>query len=137
MNAKRQSAEGQSRTSILLVDDDKNLLENLGVFLGDNGFRPICVPDVQQALDAVTSRRVDVGVLDYRLKGQSGLYLIQELRRIRSTLPIVFMSGYLDDRVQTLARSHGPVCCLKKPFSDVQMLAAIDESRRLVGRSHS
>lgn len=130
------ATKGQTRASILLVDDDDKLLANLGTFLTDNGFRPVCVPNVQQALDAAACDQMDVVVLDYRLDGQSGLYLIQELRRQRSTVPIVLMSGYLDDWVESLARSFGPLCCLGKPFSDRQMLGAIDESRRLFGWSH-
>lgn len=141
--AKHQAAKAidpeatEAHKAILVVDDDEKLLANLETFFSDNGFRPICVLDIQQALDAVTNNQVDVAVVDYILGGESGLSLVQELRQRRATLPIVLMSGHLNDWVESLARSFGPICYLEKPFSDAQILDAIDESRRLFEGSQS
>ena len=92
----------EARKGVLIVDDDEKLRANLQIFFTDNGFRPSCVSNVNEALEAAASGDVHVALIDYRLGAESGIDLIQEFRRQEPDLPIVLMSGYLDDSIERL-----------------------------------
>lgn len=114
------------RQRILVVDDDENLLSNLAAFLESHGYVPVCVPSTHSALSVIQDGAIDSVVADYRLGNESGVDLIRAIREVTATTPVVLMSAYLDEWIQTLAHSMGRVQCVRKPFSGAEMISAIE-----------
>ena len=121
------AADGPTRR-VLVVDDDLNLLKNLGAFLESNGVTAVCVPDTAGALAAMDEGGIDTVIADYRLGRESGLELVKTIRYRAPECPIVLMSAYLDEWVQTIATGVGLLTCVRKPFSGTELLAAISVS---------
>jgi two-component system, LuxR family, response regulator FixJ len=67
-------------------------------------------------------------VLDVRLKGESGLDLQEELRRLKSTLPIIVMTGYGDVPTSVRALKGGAIDFLQKPVPPKKLLERIREA---------
>lgn len=110
---------------ILIVDDDDNLLFNLGSFLDKQGFNTVRAQEPGEALEAVLERRADAAVIDYRLGRESGVELIQQIRELRPDFPVVLMSAYLDEWVECMVAGAAKTRCLRKPFIGSEVLDAI------------
>jgi CheY-like chemotaxis protein len=83
----------------------------------------------QAALDAVRAepQTVDVFVSDYKIPGMSGLDVARELSRIRPDLPVVIISGYIDNELQRTAREVGVRRVLYKLHTLDELADVIDQ----------
>jgi FixJ family two-component response regulator len=115
-----------SRALVVVVDDDLSVRESLPELLRQCGFAAAAFASAD---DFLGSNVVDLSsclVLDVVMPGMSGVDLARELARRGRAIPIVFISGDGDesDRARML-REEGAVEFLFKPFSEVELLAAV------------
>ena len=110
---------------VALVDDDASVREALPDLLRALGYRASAFASARDFLASPELRRADCALLDIAMPDISGLELQGALRARHVDVPVVFMTAHLDefDRPGLLAR--GAVGCLLKPFSDAQLLSAL------------
>jgi DNA-binding response OmpR family regulator len=82
--------------TILVVDDDKSIVELLRDFLENEGFYVNTANDTTQALVVLEQNTIDCIVLDVMMPGQNGFDLCRQIRII-SNVPILFLSALSDD----------------------------------------
>ena len=82
--------------TILVVDDDKSIVELIRDFLENDGFQVETTFDASQALDIFQSHSIDCIILDIMMPGQNGFELCRKLRE-ESNVPILFLSARSDD----------------------------------------
>ena len=85
--------EGQT---ILVVDDDKSIVELLRDFLENEGFYVETAYDTAQALVILKQSTIECIILDIMMPGQSGFELCRQIR-MESSVPILFLSALSDD----------------------------------------
>jgi CheY-like chemotaxis protein len=87
-----------NKKKILLVEDDRDLLELMNKNLVDNGFDTVCAETGQQALDFLQSRDLDLVLLDIILPDIDGLTVLSEITKNPKlkNLPVIILSN-LDD----------------------------------------
>ena len=85
--------EGQT---ILVVDDDKSIVELLRDFLENEGFYVETACDTAQALVILKQSTIECIILDIMMPGQSGFELCRQIR-MESSVPILFLSALSDD----------------------------------------
>jgi two-component system, OmpR family, phosphate regulon response regulator OmpR len=116
-----------SAPMILVVDDDRRVVELLQIALTAHGFRVATAGDGEEAVRRALSERPDLIVLDVRLPKKSGLEVCEMLRQDPDDpyVPIVMVSAVAetDARLQGLAR--GADDYLTKPFSPKELIARI------------
>lgn len=85
---------------ILIIEDDKNLLNLLRVTLEQHGFETITVTHAQQGLRALHHERIDLIVTDIMLPEIDGFEFIQQVRTIHQLTPILIVSAKetIDDK---------------------------------------
>lgn len=85
---------------ILIIEDDKNLLNLLRVTLEQHGFETISVTHAQQGLRALDHERIDLIVTDIMLPEIDGFEFIQQVRTIHQLTPILIVSAKetIDDK---------------------------------------
>lgn len=85
---------------ILIIEDDKNLLNLLRVTLEQHGFETITVTHAQQGLRALYHERIDLIVTDIMLPEIDGFEFIQQVRTIHQLTPILIVSAKetIDDK---------------------------------------
>lgn len=81
---------------ILVVDDDENILSAFRDFLKKEHYGIITASSAEDALAYLGRNHVDILIADVRLKGQSGIFLIMEVKRLLPKLPIIVITGYPD-----------------------------------------
>lgn len=120
--------------NVLVIDDDRELVEVLRFALSRSGFRVTGVIDPLLALKAVAAESPDVIVLDVNLGGWSGFDLLEEIRK-RSDVPVIMLTGRAaeDDKVRGL--SLGADDYIAKPFGHRELAARIRAVARRAGVS--
>jgi FixJ family two-component response regulator len=118
----------ESKAIVFVVDDDVSMREALESLIRSAGFR---VETFASAQDFWARGRADVPaclVLDVRLPGLSGLDLQKRIVEADREIPIVFITGHGDVPTSVRAMKAGAVEFLIKPFSDRDLLDAIQQA---------
>ncbi|WP_310448284.1 response regulator transcription factor [Thiobacillus sp.] len=113
-----------ARPSVLLVDDDQELLDMLRDYLERDGFAVRCEYDGLSGADAALSGRYDIAVLDVMMPGLDGF---QTLARVRtaSTMPIIMLTARGDDADRIAGLEHGADDYVPKPCSPRELAARL------------
>lgn len=109
---------------ILIVEDDPNVSELVGLYLQREGFAVEYVDDGQKALDAIDKTPFDLVVLDLMLPSVDGLEVCRRVRR-KSDLPIVMLTARGDDIDRILGLELGADDYLPKPFNPRELVARV------------
>jgi DNA-binding response OmpR family regulator len=86
-----------SSKSILIVDDDRNILEHLPVFFGKYGFMVYKAEDGLKAWDLFKNENIDVVLTDIRMPGLDGRELSYRIRHQSPSTVIALMTGEKSD----------------------------------------
>ncbi len=117
--------------TLLLVDDEPNILSALHRLLRRDGYTILTCGDPEQALAILATQAVDVILSDQRMPGMSG---VEFLRRVKQTHPDtirIVLSGYTDLQFITDAINEGSIYkFLTKPWDDEQLRSHIREAFR-------
>jgi FixJ family two-component response regulator len=112
---------------IFVVDDDDAVRRALSRLLASAGYRS---ESFASPIEFMARPPYDGGpsclVLDLQMPGMTGLELQLRLREAGHLVPIVFITGHGDIPTSVQAMRRGAVDFLSKPFTDEQLLAAID-----------
>lgn len=101
---------------LLLVEDDRDVADALGMALRDEGWRVEHVADGVSGLKRAASGEHDLVILDVRLPGLDGLELCRELRRT-SQVPVLFLTARGAETDKVVGLEIGGDDYLVKPFS--------------------
>jgi CheY-like chemotaxis protein len=116
------------RPTVLVIDDEPDILMLLRIDLEREGFR---VLDARSAEEAATSLRVDepdAMLLDLRLPGQDGWSLLEELRSSGrlERIPVIVISAHADPSAAERAMAMGCRGYIEKPFDSDDVIAALN-----------
>ena len=114
-----------SSPTVLVIDDDPDLRDSLGVLLRSAGLATELYESIPDFLRSKRPEGAACLVLDVRLPGASGLEFQRELAAANINLPIIFITGYGDVPMSVQAMKGGAVEFLTKPFRQQDLLDAI------------
>ncbi len=112
------------RQTIALVDDDRNILTSVTMALEAEGFDVRTFADGDEALRGLTSRPVDLAVLDIKMPRMDGMELLGRLRH-KSSIPIIFLTSKDDEIDEVLGLRMGADDYITKPFSQRLLIERI------------
>jgi len=126
----RVASSGGMKKKILIVDDDKEFLEELGEMLRLNEYDVVAVNDSARALEAAREAKPDVVLVDLKMPQQSGVEVACEMRFFSEfqDVPIIAMTAYFKDDYADLLRTYGIKHCLTKPFDTAELVSRIEEA---------
>jgi len=121
------------KASLLLVDDDPDLLRLLTIRLKSNGYQVTAVESGQRALAAIAASRPDLVLTDLRMEGMDGMALFHEIQASYPGLPVVILTahGSIPDAVAAVKR--GVFGYLTKPYDPDELLQQIERALTLHG----
>jgi FixJ family two-component response regulator len=114
------------KTLICVVDDDFLLRESTKRLLRSFKFNVKALASAEEFLNSECLAATACLILDVCIPGMSGLELQRQLIVDHSDLPIVFITAHEDENCRRQALQAGAVAFLYKPFSEQDLLNAID-----------
>jgi two-component system response regulator GlrR len=119
---------------ILVVDDDRNLIEVVKIRLESANYNVTAAITEQEALLAVKGQSLDLCLLDLMLSDQDGISLMEEVHAINPELPAIILTAHGSIESAVEAMRKGAYSYLTKPFEPRDLLLQIEralEHRRL------
>ena len=113
---------------VLLVDDEEDFLEMLGLRLEAAGFELSTAQSGEACLEFLSSRKADVVILDVKMPGMDGIMTLGAIRKILPGLPVILMTGHGGEETRKQAQELGVSACFIKPADFAPLVAAIREA---------
>jgi|SRR5579863_10112601 len=129
MSVPSTSADRRARPTILVIDDDKAVLQTIRYMLEDQHFTVAFAHDGVEGLRVFRQVNPDVVVTDIIMPEQDGIGAIMAMRHERPETGIIAMSGggrVGNSDFLSIAQKLGAHVTLAKPFEDVDLLSAIE-----------
>jgi FixJ family two-component response regulator len=115
---------------VTVVDDSDSIRESLPDLLHQVGFAARAFASAEDFLASDVVGTTRCLVLDIGLPGMSGPDLQRELVRLGEGVPVVFITARGDESLQPRLLAAGAVACLFKPFSDSELIDAVQAALR-------
>lgn len=119
------------KREILLVDDERTLLESLSAVLADAGYVVRTASNGERAIRSAREHRPDLVILDVAMPGKCGFDVCRELRKRDASLPIVFLTALDTPKDELQGLSAGGDLYIPKTTPDDVLLARIAAVLRL------
>ena len=120
------------QATILVVDDDHDMVSALCDILREAGYRPLSAHSGHEAIAIVERDTPDVLISDLRMAGMSGHGLQAELKRIAPDLPVIIITAFGSIQTAVESMKLGAFDYITKPFSNSELLLVV--SRALENR---
>ena len=117
---------------ILVVDDDKEIVELLSIYLKNEGYEPVTAYSGKEAITKLTTTPdIALMILDVMMPNMSGIEVIKEVRK-DSDIPIIIVSAKTGDMDKIQGLITGADDYVSKPFNPLEVMARV---RSLLRRS--
>lgn len=113
--------------TILIVEDDKDLMLAMSVRLSAHGYKILSAPDAGSAIQSVALRKPDLILLDLGLPDSNGFIVMEIVSQLKSAAPVpmIVVSARPADVYRQAAILAGAKEYLQKPFDNEELMAAI------------
>lgn len=117
-----------TKSKVLLVDDDPSLLELLSIRLNAAGYEVDTTDSAEHALNYLDKTRPQLVISDMQMSGMDGMALFEQIRQKNPTLPVIILTAYgtIPDAVAAVQR--GVFGYLTKPFDSKNLLTQINKA---------
>lgn len=121
--------EYENNEYILIVDDDKDIRNLLGIYLENEGYKYIKCDSAQRALEVLEEYRIALILLDIMMPGMDGIQACLKIRQ-SAKMPIIFMSAKAEDIDIVQGLTAGGDDYIVKPFQPIQLLSRVKAQLR-------
>ncbi len=112
-------------SKILVVDDDKNLLELAKTRLAAANYGVTVALGQEEALEAVNNISFDLAIVDLRLADEDGITLMEKLHALFPGMPVIILTGHASVEGAVDAMKRGAYTYLTKPFDPRELILQI------------
>jgi two-component system, NtrC family, response regulator PilR len=111
--------------TILIVDDEPNIIEILEIVLQDEGMKVIKSASVREALAVLRDQEIDLVISDIRMPDLSGVELLRQARQIAPETVFIMITAFASTETAIEALQHGAYDYITKPFRMEELRAII------------
>ncbi len=111
--------------TILIVDDEPNIIEILEIVLQDEGMKVIKSASVREALAVLQEQEIDLVISDIRMPDLSGVELLRQARQIAPETVFIMITAFASTETAIEALQHGAYDYITKPFRMEELRAII------------
>jgi formate/nitrite transporter len=113
---------------MLVIDDDKTVLESCQRVFRDEGYEVVVASDPHEGLNLASGTYFDVILCDWKMPGLDGLDVVQELDRRSPDSAVVMITGYPALERATEAMKRGAMDYVSKPFTPEEIIQAVKKA---------
>jgi two-component system, NtrC family, nitrogen regulation response regulator NtrX len=117
-------------SSILIVDDERDIRELIGDILRDEGYGVRLAANADECMDAINAEQPALMILDIWLKDSrmDGIDILKSVRRDNPGVPVVIISGHGNIEIAVAAIKQGAYDFIEKPFNTDQLLVVVSRA---------
>ena len=115
--------------NILVVDDDREIVKAIEIYLSKEGYNILKAYDGEEALKQLTENEVHLVILDVMMPNKDGLETLEEIRKTK-TLPVIMLSAKSEDYDKIAGLNIGADDYITKPFNPLELIARVNSCIR-------
>jgi diguanylate cyclase (GGDEF)-like protein len=108
------------RKRIFIIDDEKDILFILKEFFRNHGIEAFTFENISDVAAEIKEKKPDAVILDIFLPNVSGIEILRKIRKIDPNLPVIMMTGQLDEEKKIESLRNGAYAILAKPFKSYE-----------------
>lgn len=116
--------------TVLICDDDKDIVDAIQIYLGQEGYQTIAAYNGIEALKIIETQEVHLIILDIMMPKMDGIRTTLKLREGGTTIPILFLSAKSEDSDKVLGLNIGADDYITKPFNPLELIARVKSAIR-------
>lgn len=126
--------ESKRKSGVLIVDDDKQVLKSLKIWLKNEGFKVITASTSSEALAVIKENTIEIALVDYRLAKETGVEVAAKINTTDEMIKVIILTGFPSYETAVEAMKTGIFDYISKGSSNEHILRvihkAIDERER-------
>lgn len=111
--------------NILVVDDDKEIVKAIEIYLGKENYKIIKSYDGEQALEKIKENEIQLVILDIMMPKKDGIETLEEIRKDKN-IPVIMLSAKSEDIDKINGLNNGADDYITKPFNPVELIARVN-----------
>jgi len=115
--------------TILICDDDRDIVSALEIYLGSEGYKTIAAYNGKEALEAVKAQEIHLILMDVMMPELDGIQATARLRE-ESNVPIILLTAKSEDNDKILGLNIGADDYITKPFNPLEVVARVKSQLR-------
>lgn len=115
--------------NILVVDDDRQIVDSIGIFLAGEQYGVYKAYDGIQALEILSEQQIHLMILDIMMPKLDGIQTLMKLRQSRN-IPVILLSAKSEDADKILGLTAGADDYVTKPFNPSELVARVKSQLR-------
>lgn len=115
--------------SILVCDDDKEIVEAIEIYLSQEGYHILKAYDGAEALSILEKEKIDLLIIDVMMPRLDGIRATLKIRE-KESIPIIILSAKSEDADKILGLNVGADDYVTKPFSPLELVARVKSQLR-------
>lgn len=115
--------------NVLVVDDDREIVESISIFLSGEGYKPLKAYDGLEALEILSENQVHLMILDIMMPKMNGIKTLMTLRESRN-IPVILLSAKSEDTDKIFGLTAGADDYVTKPFNPSELMARVKSQLR-------
>ena len=118
------------QSTILVCDDEKEIVEAIAIYLEGEGFKIIKCYDGKEAIEVLAAgQKVDLIIMDVMMPGMDGIHATLKIRETMD-VPIIILSAKSEDNDKILGLNIGADDYISKPFNPLELVARVKSQLR-------
>ncbi len=115
--------------NILVVDDDKEIVGAIEIYLKKEGYNILKAYNGNQALEKVKENEIHLIILDIMMPEKDGIETLEEIRKDKS-IPVILLSAKSEDYDKIGGLNSGADDYITKPFNPLELIARVNSNLR-------
>ena len=115
--------------NVLVVDDDREIVDSISIFLSGEGYKALKAYDGIEALDILSENEVHLMILDIMMPRLDGIKTLMKLRESRN-IPVILLSAKSEDVDKIFGLTAGADDYVTKPFNPSELMARVKSQLR-------
>ena len=116
----------QTSYQVLLLEDEPTICEVLTEYMTLSGYQVTSVPNGDEAISLINSRRYDIAVLDIMVPGTDGFGVLAKIRECQPEMAVIMLTALDDEKTQIRAFNHYADDYVIKPVSPIILLKRME-----------
>ncbi|MFA7405081.1 MAG: response regulator [Pelobacteraceae bacterium] len=127
----KESAPDDKKISVVIIDDDKNILELTSLILSKNGFLPYGASRAQEGFELISRHAPELVLLDYMMPEMDGLTALQQIKSRFPDTYVVMFTGKGSEEVAVELMKNGASEYILKPFNNRNLVERLENVLRI------